>query len=60
MWCLYVARNLTKCPLMRDVRLREVSVSGGSTVHHFHTFLRQLWVGGCGSQTGSNENWVIG
>ena len=33
MQCLYVARKMTKCPLTRGVRLREVSVSGGSTVH---------------------------
>ena len=32
MWCLYVARNMTKCPLTRGVRLCEVSVSGGATV----------------------------
>ena len=32
MLCLYVARNVTKCPRTRGVRLREVSVSGGSTV----------------------------
>ena len=32
MQCLYVARNMAKCPLTRGVRLREVSVSGGSTV----------------------------
>ena len=31
-WCLFVAENMTKCPLTRGVRLREVSVSGGSTV----------------------------
>ena len=31
--CLYVARNMTKCPLTRGVRLQEVSVSGGSTVY---------------------------
>ena len=32
MWCLYVARNMTKCLLTRGVHLREVSVSEGSTV----------------------------
>ena len=32
MKCLYVAENMTKCPLMRGVCLREVFVSGGSTV----------------------------
>ena len=35
MLCLYVAENMTKCPLTRGVRLREVSVSGGSTVFRF-------------------------
>ena len=30
--CLYVARRMTKCPLTRGVRLREVSVGGGLTV----------------------------
>ena len=29
---LYVAENMTKRPFRRRVRLREVSVSGGSTV----------------------------
>ena len=29
---LYVAENITKCPLTRGVRPREVSVSGGSAV----------------------------
>ena len=29
---LYVAENTTKCPFTKGVRLREVSVSGGSTV----------------------------
>ena len=33
MQCLYVAENMTKCPLTRGVHLREVSVSGGLTVH---------------------------
>ena len=32
MQCLYVAKNMTKCPLMSGVHLREVSVCGGSTV----------------------------
>ena len=32
MQCWYVARNMTKCPLTRGIRLRVVSVSGGSTV----------------------------
>ena len=32
MLCLYVAGYMTRCPLRRGVRLREVSVSGGSTV----------------------------
>ena len=35
MWCLYVARNMNKCPLARGVRLREVSLSGDSTVPTF-------------------------
>ena len=26
MLCLYAAENMTKCPLTRDVRLREVAV----------------------------------
>ena len=28
MQCLYVARNMTKCPLKRGVRLKEVSAYG--------------------------------
>ena len=32
MKCLYVAENMIKCPLTRGVHLREVSVSGASTV----------------------------
>ena len=32
MYCLFEAENMTKCPLTRGVRLREVSVSGVSTV----------------------------
>ena len=32
MQCLYVARNMAKCPLTRGACLREVSISGGSTV----------------------------
>lgn len=32
MLCLYVAENMNKCLLTRSVCLREVSVSGGSTV----------------------------
>ena len=32
MLCLYAARSMTKCPLTRGVRLREVSISRGSTV----------------------------
>ena len=54
MQCLYVARNMAKCPLTRGVRLREVSVSGGSTVlsifflfglgqyFHFHSITFEL------------------
>ena len=30
---MYAAGNMTKCPLTRGVRLREVFVSGGSTVN---------------------------
>ena len=30
--CLYVAENMTKCPLTRDVCLWEMSVSRGSAV----------------------------
>ena len=33
MQCLYVAGTLTECPLRRGVQLREVSVSGDSTVY---------------------------
>ena len=35
MWCLReeIARTAVWCPLMGSVRLREVSVSGGLTVH---------------------------
>ena len=29
---LYVAGNLTECPLQRDVHLQEVFVSGGPTL----------------------------
>ena len=29
MQCLYEARNMTKCPLMRCVCIREVSISRG-------------------------------
>ena len=32
MYCLHVPKNMTKRPLMRGVHLREVSVSGSSTV----------------------------
>ena len=32
MQCLYVAENLTKCPLTRGVCLREVSINRRSTV----------------------------
>ena len=32
MQCVYVAGYMTMCPLTRGVRLREVSISGGSTV----------------------------
>ena len=32
MLCLYVARNMTKYPLMGGVCLKEVSISGRSTV----------------------------
>ena len=35
MQCLYVARNMTKCPLTSGACLREVSVSGDSTVPTF-------------------------
>ena len=35
MWCLYVAANMTKCPLTRCVGLQEMSISGGSTVPSF-------------------------
>ena len=35
---LFVARNMTKFPLMRGVRLWEVSVSRSSTVHTNTTF----------------------
>ena len=31
MWCLFVAENMTKCPLMKGVRLQEVPVRRGST-----------------------------
>ena len=39
MECLYVAENMTKCPLMRGVRLREVAVRGGSTVLEYKVAL---------------------
>ena len=40
MQCLYAARNMTMCPLTRVVRLREVSVSVGSSIilHFSHCF----------------------
>lgn len=34
---LYVAENLTKCPLTRGVRLWEKFISGGLTVVSFQT-----------------------
>ena len=33
---MYVAENMIKCLLSRAVHRREVSVSGGSTVHAVH------------------------
>ena len=33
MWCLYVARKMTECPLTRGVRLREVSVIAEVRLH---------------------------
>ena len=39
MQCLYVAGNMTKCSLTRGVRLREVSVSGGSTVTYIYVLM---------------------
>ena len=42
MYCLYVAENMTKCPLTRGVRLREVSASGGSTVILVRDYLKRL------------------
>ena len=51
MWCLYVAENMTKCPLTRGVRLLEVCVSGGSTVVILLTSWRDLVVCGVGLQS---------
>ena len=45
MKCLYEARNMTKCPLKRDVQLREVSVRGGSTVV-VYTKIEKRHIGG--------------
>ena len=50
MWCLYVAGNMTKCPLTRVVRLREVSVSGGSTVFFVYIKSRKLVLRGRGGR----------
>ena len=43
MQCLYVAENMAKCPLTRGVRLREVSVSRGSTVPNVMRSHNQGW-----------------
>ena len=32
MQCLYVAENMTKCPLTRGVRLREVDIQRGEKI----------------------------
>ena len=44
MQCLYVAGYMTKCPLARDVRLREVSVSGNSTVFAINRTFSEMQV----------------
>ena len=35
MKCLYVAENMTKCPLIRGFRLQQVSKSGGLDVYRY-------------------------
>ena len=38
---LYVAGTMTECPLMRGVRLQEVSIYGGLTVYDY-TYIVEL------------------
>ena len=46
MQCLNVAENIAKCPLTRDVRLREVSVGGGLTyTFHIDELVKVIWGG---------------